>query len=222
MKKRGIKVRQTFQRKVNFNPFQDLDNQEVQYWLGWLITDGNVFKNRISLNSTGKDLDVLKKYCKFLKIDESNIQIIKLKNPNHDDKCVVRFTNIEVADFLFKIGITPKKSFTVNPIIKFTSDLVRGLYEGDGHIKLYTNKKGLICGKTNFVTASKFLIKKLYSFLLKNNIEYHTSKQDNCYIINIGGVKSLKLLDLIYPKNCKLYSERKFKQYQLIKNHYKC
>ncbi len=221
LKRRGYKVRQTFQRKVNFNPFKNLADPEVQYWLGWIITDGNVYKNRVSLNSTGKDIDVLENYCKFLKIDKSHIYRKILPNPNHDDKCVVRFTNNEVAKYLFDLGITPNKSLTVDPKIEFSDDLVRGMLEGDGSFSLYENKRnGKKSANIHFISASKALSDKYRSYLNSNNIDYYSGTQKTYFITRVGAKNTINLIKLIYGTNCIIYSKRKYNISQKILNHY--
>lgn len=42
---------------VKNNPFKNLNDPEVQYWLGWLATDGNISRYSIKLALT--DLSVI-------------------------------------------------------------------------------------------------------------------------------------------------------------------
>lgn len=215
LKIRGIDIRPTFQRKVKHNPFEDLTNPEVQYWLGWIITDGNIYKSRISLNSTGKDIDVLENYCNFLKIPISNIQRIKLKNPNHDDKCCVRFCNRGVSNYLKNLGIDERKSLTINPKIVLTPNLVRGLIEGDGSLNINRNS-----ATVNFVTGSSFLSEKYVFFLNNNGIIFNLHKNKNCFVINVTGRRTLLLLNIIYPENCFPFGKRKYEKAIKILNLY--
>ena len=46
---------------IDYNPFEDLTNEDVQYWLGWLASDGCVVGNRISLSVQRRDRDILEK-----------------------------------------------------------------------------------------------------------------------------------------------------------------
>lgn len=38
-KELGINYPNFRKRKVNYNPFQNINDPQVQYWLGWLATD---------------------------------------------------------------------------------------------------------------------------------------------------------------------------------------
>ena len=55
-------------RIVKHNPFQDITNPNVQYWLGWLATDGYIshLENRITLSLSIKDIDVIEKFRDFI------------------------------------------------------------------------------------------------------------------------------------------------------------
>lgn len=55
---------------VKGNPFEDLSNPEVQYWLGWLATDGNIHKYSIKLDS--KDKDIIENFAKFCGLTHIN------------------------------------------------------------------------------------------------------------------------------------------------------
>ena len=55
--------------KIWDNPFENLEDQDVQYWLGWLATDGYVgttIEKRCALQLQEKDIDVIEKFNKFL------------------------------------------------------------------------------------------------------------------------------------------------------------
>ena len=119
------------------------------------------------------------------------------------------------------IGIGNRKSYIVNPKLEFTNDFVRGLIEGDGYIGISTSKLGYIKPVISFVTVSNELVLKYRNYLLLNNIKYCTYKQNNCYITVINGKETIKLINLIYPKDNQLYSKRKFDKSMEIINYYK-
>lgn len=217
LKKNSIEKRKDYDRKVEINPFEDLSNPEVQYWLGWIITDGNIHDNSICLALQIKDVKVLENYCKFLKIDLSNIKIKKARNVNHQNQGRVRFRSTVTANFLQKIGITKRKSLTIDPTIEFTSFLMRGLIEGDGSIFFREYSKGISMGII-FTTASVLLKNKYCNFLDSLNTKYNHILVKNCYVITINGKNSIKLIESIYPEDCTLYCERKYETAIKIKN----
>jgi len=205
-------------KTVNYNPFEDLANPEVQYWLGWIVTDGNLHDKRINITTTLKDLDVAQNYCKFLGIEESKIMYYKNKDKNWDTRLTIRFGHKETFDFLKSLGITENKSLTIDPNITFTNEFVRGLIEGDGHFGISRNKVSCV-----FSSSSKKLIDKYIVYLNKNNIQgclSITKPHDNVhthYRMQLSVKATIKLINLIYPNDCTLYCKRKFEKAQQIK-----
>ena len=55
-------------RKVHHNPFADLSNPDVMYWLGWLATDGYIShkETRVTLDLSIRDIDVIEKFQQFV------------------------------------------------------------------------------------------------------------------------------------------------------------
>ena len=55
-------------RIVKHNPFKNVNSPDVQYWLGWLATDGYVShsENRVTLSLSIKDIDVIEKFRDFI------------------------------------------------------------------------------------------------------------------------------------------------------------
>jgi hypothetical protein len=118
-------------RIVKGNPFQDLTKDTVQYWLGYLMSDGNISEERNRINlSTNKDPEHLKRYVEFLK---SDVKISKYRNKRFEvDEYSVNFASIEVKNFLIDLGITPRKSLTLNLKIPLTYSILRGYLDGNG------------------------------------------------------------------------------------------
>ena len=60
----GIEYPDFRRKKVCNNPFADLSNPDVLYWLGWLATDGYIShkETRVTLSLSIKDIDVIEKF----------------------------------------------------------------------------------------------------------------------------------------------------------------
>lgn len=109
-----LKTPSEAQTTVKNNPFEDLNSREVQYWLGMLISDGNLSdpiksnsKYTIDLSLSEKDKNHLQKYIKFLNYD---INLHSTKNKKYSTNMYsVRFGNKSIHSFLCSLGITPKK-----------------------------------------------------------------------------------------------------------------
>lgn len=160
--------------KVNFNPFLDLLNPDVQYWLGYLAADGNVYGNRVRIYSN-KDPNHLREYISFIGVD------LKLEKNGKDNYCV-SFCNRHVANYLIKLGITPNKSKTLSINMPMTFPFLRGVFDGDGHItqrsKNYT--------EVGIATASLIFKEQICNFLSYKDIHYRVSYFNPCHRITIS------------------------------------
>lgn len=210
LKRNGIKVN-VEQRLINYNPFEDLENEEVQYWLGYIMADGNLFDKRISLHQTEKDIDILKNYCDFLGIGYENIKPKKRTNLNWDALYTVRFGHLETYNFLKSIGITENKSHALNITIPMSFPMLRGLIEGDGCIRIGNKNTTSV----NFVTASSYLSDQIKHFLTENGIRFYFTDASINYI-NVTSIYTKKLIELIYTENVFPYNKRKFTKAQEI------
>ena len=110
---------------VKGNPFEDLEDDQTLYWLGYIATDGNVSNthNGIRLNCGEKDKYILNKYIKFL---NSKVRIQRQFNKKYNIfEYSVGFGNEEVKKFLVNLGITPRKSLTLELKIPISYSLLR-------------------------------------------------------------------------------------------------
>ncbi len=116
--------------------FQEINNEESAYFLGLLISDGNVFKDGTGRQaSISITLDLRDKYMleKFKEVLQVNTSI------GHDGRgCgqIAIRSNI-MAEELAQYGVVPRKSYiTYLPQIpdKQMRHLIRGIFDGDGSI----------------------------------------------------------------------------------------
>lgn len=205
----GIIIRKSSKSLVKENPFKDLNNEEVQYWLGYIMSDGNLYDKRITLFQTEKDKDIIYNYCDFLKLPYSYIKEKKNLNKNWDKLLYIRFGHLETFNFLKEIGITENKSHILDIQIPITAPMLRGLIEGDGSIFITNNKWNI-----SFGTASLLLINKILNYLDNNDINLNIQTYKKFYSLSTSGQKAIKIIKLIYPENCILYNKRKYKKAQ--------
>ncbi len=147
--------------------------KEESWMLGYLAADGNNYhaknseEQRISVSSTDDDIPT-----KFQKL--TNIGSIRIRERGRYKNCYswIR-SNHELSDRLIKLGITPRKSFTVNfPQYLFNEHSVRGAIEGDGSIGVDYGSIGKRKLKTptcfvSFVSASREFIDNICVILNK-------------------------------------------------------
>ena len=191
---------------VKTNPFIDLNNNETQYWLGFICADGNVSlkRNKISLDSSELDEEHLRSYIKYLNF---NVSLLKQYNKKYNlFECKVCFSSQEVKEYLISLGITPQKSKTLKVNFPITWDFLRGVIDGDGCIRKI-NKNGV---SIQIVTASKNFKDQINNFLLDNTINHKINYRNNIYYIEILRKNDVfKCFNNLY-QNATIYLKRKY------------
>lgn len=215
-------------RKYIFNDksFDNINNQDKAYWLGFIMGDGSVNSNTLSIEITQKDESHL---CKFIDFMGGN------NNISYTAKscCAVHFCSSYLIKSLKAHGIVQNKTYKniLTPGIPshFIRHFYRGLYDSDGWITEHKIKKTGISqyefGFSSYnqgilLEIQKWLVSKVYTskgYLLTRK----RNKQQVSQLI-IGGVNNFtKIYDKFY-KNSNTFLERKFNKstnfYELIKN----
>ena len=156
----------------NINAFDNIDNEEKSYWIGFLFSDGYVSadKNVVELSLKGSDINHLIKFANFLE-DQRNIEnSIKISpiilNNKQFFRCRYQVCNKHFHDRLCEIGCTPRKSLTLKfPDLNIFSrkelviDFLRGYIDGDGCLSKTTSGRLRIevLGTEEFLTKVKEL-----------------------------------------------------------------
>lgn len=204
-------------------------NSVNSYILGVIYSDGCVSfdkhtqKYRITIAMN--DLDIMEKIHRIM---TPNKKLYNYKHPRAGvDTYYVISTNKKDIEFLFKLGITEKKSLSMKyPNIdrKYDRDFIRGYFDGDGSVyesKTNTYYKGVKKSYdyiyVRFTTGSIEFANSLYNKLLEYNIEsniYNDTRLDNnSMYISIYKKKSLKkFFDFIY-KDSDIYMMRKYDKF---------
>lgn len=116
--------------------FKNIETEAQAYVLGLLLADGHVSKQN-SVMIAMKDLDVVEKYKAALK-STAPIRVDRYGNYQLNIKCK------ELADDLRRIGFHNRKSYDIDLDLilshvpkSLEHHFVRGLFDGDGSIKIY-------------------------------------------------------------------------------------
>jgi len=210
-------------RFIKHNPFEDINDPKVQYWLGWLATDGYVSlkENRVSLALSVKDIDVIENFKKFLKSEK-----LKIKHQIHHKKFEIvqlSFRSLDVLNYLYSdnIGFCENKTFEFFPKFKITKDYIRGVFEGDGYLR--SKCLGGTCNEFSIVTASYKHAVVLNDWFRENkfdtNIRKNSVKRKNTvYTVNLYKKDQIReLLNLIY-KDADIFMKRKYNLALSIRN----
>ena len=157
---------------LNHNFFENIDAEEKAYILGFLIADGNVYKDkssyRIRIEVQLEDryiVDLIKE-----KIGISNSVIYRKKQSKNKLSHTIKiaFVSEKIFKDLEKYGVVPNKTdktFFPNVPKNMYCHLIRGLLDGDGSIPDYREsyrQSIQFIGSKQLITSLKdFLIKEL-------------------------------------------------------------
>ena len=219
----------------DYHYFDEIDNEEKAYWLGFLTADGWINKNeKNNAGVTGielqyGDINHLKKFNKSI---NGNYQITdrwkscpistKDKEKKHH-LCCIRIFSLTMYNSLTNKGFSKGKSYDYHmPMLRkdLIRHYIRGYFDGDGCL-CFTNQSFNI----NFITASKILNNDVANILRLENFNYCERSYVNdfgttMYRLDIYRQQDkINFLDWIYG-DCNIYLDRKYKKYLKVKKHY--
>jgi hypothetical protein len=230
MKEYGIR-RRIPNKKYNYNEdiFDDLYNEEVCYWLGFIYADGWISlttkkSKRLSIELSYKDKNHLQKFCTFIGTDKLFFR--KPKEKKIEGRPVIgtgsyfcTINSNKIVETLEKLGIEYNKTNSFNVTIfknipkKYKKYFIRGFIDGDGTIGLTKNDY-----MTFSFVGNKYmleLISKQISFELNLN-ERTLYEHGNIHKMAFSGKYQVpKILNWLY-KDAKIYLDRKYDTYQNI------
>ena len=165
-------------RVVKTNPFQDLTLPEVQYWLGYLAADGCISRrsknpSKIRLN-TNTDPEHLETYAKFIGY---GVKVTSSRNNRINvNEYVVYFSNAEISAYLIELGITERKSLTLDIKFDFDWNFIRGYFDGNGCVQ----KREI-----QIATGSDKFAKQISDFYNKEGIWHTSKKRKNTTLVSV-------------------------------------
>ena len=217
---------QLFSPNLQEHFFQNIDTDEKGYFLGLLITDGNIFQynsatHQINVNLTLQESD---KYIleKFQKAVQSNRKI------TNDGRgcCQVMVLSTIMAKDLEQYGVIPQKTFTIrfpfNVPKQYYNAIFRGIIDGDGSIGFYSQPGKKAHSKSiRLCSASKEFLQDIQMLLFQElNIRPRSIRQEkeNLWTIGYGAKNDLeKIISWMY-KDSTIYLSRKKEKCDLILN----
>lgn len=220
--KNNIVSKSSKKYSYNENIFENIDNEEKAYWLGFLYADGYVRSdkrgNELKLKLGVKDKEHLLKFKIFISDDEIPVFYEEYKN----SKCYkVSINSKKIVNDLIKLGCINKKSLIIKfPIIKdeLKNHFIRGYFDGDGSIS-YSKKMVLL----NIISGSNIFLSEISkvfeSIGTKNSNLVGVS---NIYkYIQFSKMEDLyKIYQFLY-KDSSIFLDRKKIKYTYIIDNYK-
>lgn len=172
--KRGISRK----NKKDLSKFYNLNDSQVQYWIGYICADGNIEYSpekrvyKVSLFST--DEEVMINFKNFFG------DIVKRYNRKNSNVMECAIHSKELCEFFInRLNITPNKGLTLNPNIDFNPNVILGYFDGDGSIASSSEKRTRYEAK--FTSGSKIWIDKIKEVLDDQNIYSIIRKKGNAF-----------------------------------------
>ena len=208
--------------------FQEINEEAKAYFLGLLISDGNVFKDntgrRASISIT---LDLKDEYMleKFKEVLQANTSV------GHDGRgcgqIAVR-SNI-MAEDLAKYGVVPRKSYnTYLPLIskEMMPHLIRGIFDGDGSIMAKPNPSN--DGHNRFLHSISFcgthqLMEDISNYILENlgvKTAVYDYKDRNLSELKIQNIDNIAKFGYWIYRNSTIFLNRKKDIFNDFLKHY--
>jgi len=209
-----VKRTNSIYRKRDFNDhfFDDIDNEEKAYWLGFLYADGCVQNKKTGqklISLAVKDKEVIDKFIKSINGN--------FKTKTYKDVHVVHLTSLIMFNALIKHGCIPRKSLVLTfPELKksLVHHFIRGYFDGDGCVYTYNPKNynktntiynsiGVnICGTQEFLEC----ISRNFS---TNQPKKDKRKENNIWYLSFSGSKKTKFFYEYLYKDATIWLTRK-------------
>jgi LAGLIDADG-like domain len=204
VERRHLRREPTFSIDINF--FKEW-SPEMAYVLGFILTDGCINHNSVSIAQ--KDKQILERINTVMK---SNYPIKQRKNGNSTINLLV-ISRKEVVEDLAKFGILNNKSLTVDfpeVPLKYLSHFIRGVIDGDGWVQ----DRGYVMNVTSGSLAFAFHLHETLNYCGFNG---RITKHGKFYRVWVSGKDDIiRLGRWLYGKGCgDLYLPRKRERFEI-------
>ena len=130
---------------------------DLAYAVGLLASDGCLQKDGRHIDLTSVDYEQLENFNVALQLDR---RISKKQASNDHSGYRVQFSDVALYDFLLKVGLMPAKSQKIGSLNvpkEFFMDFVRGVFDGDGTVYGFWDKRwrSSYTFSISFASASK-------------------------------------------------------------------
>lgn len=205
--------------KLNDEYFDNIDTQEKAYWLGFILADGNISNNSLSIELSKKDRHHLELMLKALDSDSP----IKDTRKNC---CRVFINSKKLVQSLRKYGIVPNKTKTTyfpDIPVDLHRHFVRGILDGDGWVVCRKNSSNSIKCEFGFSSGSREFVYSLRDVIChlfgrkRGHLFRRKTWNGSCYQLIFGGTRIFNAIKEWMYKDATVFLKRKFEK-TLVKN----
>jgi intein-encoded DNA endonuclease-like protein len=204
-------------KEYNEKYFEQIDSEEKAYFLGLICADGNITNNseihryQISLKLHIKDLHILNSFIKSID-GEMCVWFHK-----HQEIGEVKISGKKIINDIGKLGVIPNKSLVIKyPIIeeKFERHFLRGYFDGDGCIRISTDKRdNSKRGDLRIVSGSMEILNMInqrFRFLFGTSLnKVYGSKNKNYGFIGWAGMSDIEKIYYGFYEGSNFFLTRK-------------
>jgi hypothetical protein len=194
-------------------------DSNIAYAVGLITTDGNLSPDGRHICMVSNDIQLLETFRNCLNLS-NKICPKRSGYTGLETSHKIQFGNVIFYKWLLDLGLTPKKSKTINNLKipdEYFFNFLRGHLDGDGYIRKYQDK---VFPKSqrlylNFYSASAMHLQWLQKSIKNlSGANGKISKKTNEYVLIYAKKESLKLIPLIYPNKNVPRLQRK---YEIVK-----
>jgi DNA-binding transcriptional regulator WhiA len=217
LKRNNIPIRTLAQAAMQYTCnddfFANIDSEKKAYWLGALFADGNVSQKASKSGQiflTASDEDWVTNFMKA--VESTNKPRTELHSKFKTLVWKAQITSKNMFKDLVSLGCVPAKSHIIKlPVLKdeFYSHFIRGYFDGDGSVGIYTNlkKSNWKILKSSICSGSEIFINQL---LEKLPVNHKKITNKGVYIVQFSLGDTLRLYNYMY-NNATVYLSRKRK-----------
>lgn len=198
--------------ELNEQKFDGELDEYQKYWLGFIMGDGCILKNRITVELSRIDRQHLVKLKEFL---ESTHPVKDYepsqRNPSGSSK--LEWYSPNMVQTLKNYGIVPSKSsidVTVPMILAQSRDFWRGMVDSDGSVKITITKEGYEMPRLSLVGTENLM--DLFLTFIQTHTDTKTKvRRGNgkmLYRVTLEGKPARKIIPVLYGE-CRVSLERK-------------
>lgn len=214
-------------RKYSLNEdyFNELNDPQKLYFLGWIYSDGCVFNHPdkrhkgLSFKLQKKDSYILEYFKKLLQAEHP----IKYERTTSgycigSEYAQITIGSSKIYNVLLKYGLMPRKTFLLkypHHIVTDHRPFILGVFDGDGGISFNPVRKMAsftISGTEDVLVGISDVFQKEIG-LEPNKL----SKQKSIYQLSYGGVKPVvRIAEWLYSWNPPIYLKRKKEKFDML------
>lgn len=195
----------------NYEYFNDMTKEGPAYFYGFLLADGNLYKDIVQIGLNQKDkyiLETLKEELNLLDNKIKDYDLLVKRTGNTSQVSSLRFMDRRIVESLRDLGFSERKSGkeVLPEKIKYNRHFWRGMIDGDGFVSTAQNKLsvGLIGSKE--VCEGFLNFSKMYAYNIKAKVRKHSDC--DIYTVTICSSNAEKVLNIMY-EDSNFFLERK-------------